>query len=128
MLKIRHSPNEVDISGSATELLMVRDQVLQFLKSPAKNFVLDTDAKADPTPYAKTIPKLQICKSSCATKVFLVSDSILRIEGTMENLKNFLSWFDVPVDAKPGHHGHFDSLDSAHVDKESIPTIVGVGR
>ena len=128
MLKIRHSPNEVDIGGSASELLMARDQIMQFLNSPSKDFVLDADAKVNPTPYAKTIPKLQICKSSCATKISLASDSILRIEGTMENLKVFLSWFDVPPDAKPGHHGHFDSLDSAHVDKESIPTTVSVGR
>ena len=128
MLQIRYSPpNEVDISGSPKDLHDFKNQLLDFLRSSAKDFSIETDAKVNPAPYLKVIPKLQFSKTDSPTKISILSDAILSVEGSVENLDKFSSWFNFPLDAKHGAHGHYDWFEgNKYVDKNSLPIVVGV--
>ena len=122
------SPGEVDISGSTADLCSVRERVLAFLPSSEETLVMsDVEREFDPRPYAQGIGAFEIRKTSGPARVSTDGASVVRVEGAPENIEQFMSWFDVPRDARSGWHRHYDCLDgSPYVAKDCLDVIIGV--
>ncbi len=120
-------PGEVEISGTTKDLRSLRERVFAFLQSSDTVIAVDADPAFDPRPYEHAIPRVEIAKTDGPTKISTDEKSVLRVEGAPENIRRFMSWFDVPEDAYPGWHRHYDNLDcSPYVAQDSLPTVVGV--
>jgi hypothetical protein len=120
-------PGEVEISGTVKDLHAFKARVLAFLQSGDTVMAVDADPAFDPRPHDRVIPRMEIAKTEGPTKISTDEKSVLRVDGAPENIRRFMSWFDVPEDAFPGWHGHYDNLDAGpYVAQDSLPTVVGV--
>ena len=127
MLAICTDGQEAEISGTADELRGVRVAIVKFLSTNKSSATLPA-ALTDPSPYTTTLSEFLIQRSSGLTLV-KATQTCLVITGSDDSLARFSTWFNMPQDAPPGHHSHFEPLpgDPYH-SSESIALVVAISN
>jgi len=127
MLAICTDGDEIEISGTADDLRSVRVAIVGLLSSTDSS-VSFAAALLDPTPYATALPKLTIQRTSGLTLVTITELGVV-VAGSDDSLARFSSWFNLPSDAQPGHHSHFEPLpDDSYHSSESVPLVVAISN
>jgi hypothetical protein len=124
MIEIRSSASECDISGSRAELESVKHEITRSLLAE-ENLVIDANGEADPSPWERTLICLIVRKAAGPTKV-AISDRGLVVDGSLENLNRFASFFDFDPAAEAGTHLHYDFIGNTFVSPNSIPLVIRV--
>lgn len=128
MIEIRYSaPNELDISGTADELQSVRREIFKLAQSDASQIAFDANAAIDLEPYKSAFSKLIILKGQCPTKVSLMNEKEIKVEGSPYCLEAFASFFDFKSDAGKGAHSHYEYYEGNQwIAPGSIPLVISV--
>ncbi|MCA9063524.1 MAG: hypothetical protein KDA96_10710 [Planctomycetaceae bacterium] len=131
MLRIRYSSgDDVDIEGSAHDLLTIRQAVEELVKTGHESVTVSTAVDFDPAPYERTLRHLQLRISD--RNIALVTDDCLIVSGNVDFLESFAR--DLPWDAKQPesgvqYHVHLDRLSyGPEVDESSIGMILSLRR
>jgi hypothetical protein len=128
MLEIRYSnQNEVDISGEADDLRKVRQAIIDLADGDHCTVALFADPEINPHPYDSVIQKLLLMKGEGPTKISLLNEKTVKVEGLPENLKRLASFFDFGTGVVKGHHSHYEYHEGNEwIAADSIPLVISV--
>lgn len=128
MLEIRYSNlNEVDISGKVNDLQEVRQIIINLAEGDHCTVALFADPAIEPAPYDSVIQKMLLMKGDGPTKISLLNEKTVRIEGLPENLKRLASFFDFDWGAAAGQHLHYEYYEGNEwIAADSIPLVISV--
>lgn len=128
MLEIRYSaPDDLSISASVDELLSVRLSILKFVKSDIGQISIIADTVIDPAPYQQALAKLVIVQRNCPIRVSLQNEKEILVEGSLDCLGAFASFFEFRPDAEQDSHTHFEYYKGNDwIAPDSIPLVIGV--
>ncbi|HQU83580.1 MAG TPA: hypothetical protein PKY59_10660 [Pyrinomonadaceae bacterium] len=129
MIKIYFSSNagknisaEIDLSGNKQDFSELTKNLNEFLISELLQIRIDADAKISPFPYAKMLESLIVLKSENPVLVTVIDEKILKVEGSVECLKAFVSNIEY---VEVGHHIHYEYYDGNEwILPDSIPLII----
>jgi hypothetical protein len=128
MIRIRYSaPNDLEISGSAADLEVIRHGLLGFLALPTQHEIqFEADIQFDPQPYTSTIPKLIIRKGQEPAKITAKNYSV-QVAGSIDSLDAFASFLNFESTAIPGSHAHYEYYDdNPYISPDSVPLVVAI--
>lgn len=128
MLRIGYSlDEEIVIFGSSKEIEKLRQRVLEFLKTSVETIQIETDKAVDSDSFDLIAEGLEIVQSGKATKVSILKDRIVKIEGSKENLEKFTSFLEFEENPIEGRHSHYEYFDgNEYIDSESLPLVIGI--
>ena len=128
MIEVRYSRNSgVEISGTYIELLRLKQEIEEFLKSDVETLTIEASIDCQPHPCDITIPKIVIEKGQGPTKVSVINNQEVHIRGDLDNLEMFAIYFEFSAESTSGDHGHFEYYeDNEWIDRESEPVVIGV--
>jgi hypothetical protein len=128
MLEIRYSaPYELDISGTIDELQMVRRKILDLIESDAARISFEADSMIEPSPYDTALSRLVVVKGQCPTRVSLKNEEELHIDGSLDWLEAFTSFFDFKPNVGKGLHSHYEYYEGNEwIAPDSMPLVIGV--
>ncbi len=135
MIQIRHSDPDhcgrgggLDIEGSYEELQAIHAGILAVSSGESAACTFRGDVIGGPQPYARWISQFTVSAGTGPTRV-AVSGTEVRVDGDQECLRAFASFFDVPRDAQPGWHAHYEHYPGNRwVAADSEPTVVSLRR
>jgi hypothetical protein len=127
MLAVCTDDQEVEISGTANDLRAVHLAIIRLLSSDEISMSIPV-AAVDPSPYTRSLPGL-LFQRAVGPTLASVKDSGLVVAGSDDSLARFATWFNLPSDAQPGYHSHFEPLtgDQYH-SSDSIPLVVALSQ
>jgi hypothetical protein len=128
MLEIRYSnQNEVDISGEADDLQRVRQTIIDLAEGDHCTVALFADIGIRPDPYDSVIQKMLLMKGEGPTKISLLNEKTIKVEGLPENLKRLASFFDLESGVTTGQHSHYEYYEGNEwIAADSIPLVISV--
>lgn len=128
MLEIRCSnQNEVEISGTANELQAVSRGILALVQSGHFQIAFEANPLINPAPYDTVLKRMVVAKGQNPAKASVVDSKELRVEGSLESLEAFASFFDFEPGAATGNHTHFEYYgheDNRWVAPDSISIVI----
>lgn len=126
MIIIRHTPPEIDISGTVEELLAVWEKLVALAHGKATECHIEADTKANPAPYSRALNALIARVTTGPTRVSVTKDTV-EVNGSRESLEAFASFFGFGEDAPPGTHNHHEYFEgNRFVHPQSAPLIIGI--
>jgi hypothetical protein len=126
VIELRYSaPDELDISGSVSELQDVRRAVLKVAKSGAR-VEIDADRLVDPDPYKSVLSKLIVTTDTRPTKVSVTNEAIF-VAGAPNCLEALASFLDFKTNASKGDHSHYEYYEGNNwIAPDSVPLVISV--
>jgi hypothetical protein len=127
MLEIRYSGNaDVDLRASTVELVNLRDSVLELIESDLTGIRFDADETIDPKPWECLAKGLEVFRQDGAVCVS-IRDNLLRVQGSDDNLRAFVSYFPTDETAQSDSHTHFEYYEgNSFIRPDSVPLVIGV--
>ena len=128
MLEIRYSGNEtVDLRASKVEFLNLRDSIIGIIESDLREIHFETDEAIDPKPWESVANGLTVFREGDAVYSSITKDGVLRVEGSDENLKSFLSFFPIDESVDAGEHTHFEYYEgNPFIRQDSVPLVISI--
>lgn len=128
MLEIRYSNQcEFDISGKFADLQRVRQTIIDLAEGDHCSVALFADAEIYPAPYDFVIQKLLLMKGQGLTKVSLLNEKTIKVEGLPEKLERLASFFDFALASATGQHSHYEYHEGNEwVAPDSISLVISV--
>jgi hypothetical protein len=124
MILISASSNELELSGSPTELKEIAKALSGLKHGQVCRF--EADNVEDPSPYTHTLTALEAYISEGLMRVS-VDDSILYLTGSPEMVVKFSSWFDFDEDSQLGDHNHHEWFEgNKFISPESRPLVISI--
>ena len=127
MIKIIYTPpNELDISGSVSEMTNIKNNLLSFSEESSTEYTIKADKDIDPSPYEKALKSLKVHVTSGPTKISVANEQVI-VEGSRSSFEVFASYFNFSEGDLPGshnHHEYFKGDDYIHPD--SVPAVIGI--
>jgi hypothetical protein len=96
--------------GSRAQLAQLHRALEVFLSSEAMELELCADQDGDPRPYEAFLPGLCVRKSAGPIVLRQLATGWLALEGSMENLHRYASYFYFRPEQESGHH-HPENCD-----------------
>ena len=129
MLEIRYSnQNGIEISGSASLLSEIARSVYDLLESDSESIVFQANQTIDPSPYSSVLKRLKIIKGDQPAIASIIGEEVV-VEGSIESLRAFASFFEFESDAAKNDHSHFEYEEyegNRFVSRGSIPMVISV--
>jgi hypothetical protein len=128
MLEIRYSnQGEIDISGKVDDLQGVRQSIIDLAEGNHCSVALFGESEFDPAPFNSVIQKILLMKGEGPTKVALLNEKTIKVEGQSENLKRLASFFDFASTSAMGEHSHYEYYEGNEwIAADSIPLVIRV--
>ena len=130
MLEIRYSnQGEIEVSGMVEDLWAISQAMSDFVRGGGPQIVFEADPSCDPVPYDTILRRMVIARTESPVKVSLESAEEMRVEGSLESLEAFASFFDFELGAAAGNHAHFEYYEyegNRWVAPGSIPLVISV--
>lgn len=110
MLYVRYSPPAaIDISGDLPALQQFHAALLSFLQGADAVFQIALATGYDPAPYDLALHQIRLIKCSELIDVQVdLGDRALLISGRPDYLETFAAYVDLPAEAWPSYHVHFE--------------------
>jgi hypothetical protein len=126
MLEIRYSaPCSLELAASVKELRNLRQDILELVGSDAKEKTFAADPSIRPATFDAALSTLIIAKSDGPTRVSLRGEGAVLIEGSLNCLEAFASFFDFEPDAEKATHRHFEYYESNEwIAPDSLPLVI----
>lgn len=130
LIRIRHSPGDgVELEGTRAELRAVRVAILAVSTGEPATQTLAAETTGSPAPFAACLDRMVISASSGPTRIAVVRNSEVQLEGNRECLRAFASFFDVPRDAEAGWNTRCEHCEGNRwVASDSEPMTVSLRR
>jgi hypothetical protein len=127
-MKISYSkPDEIDVSGPAQELALTSQKISNLLRSRSRVLEIEAEINFDPSPYSEILRRMTIIRAEGPTRITVVDDESLKVDGSDENLKRFASFFDFDLDAGVGDHSHYEYYEgNEYIASDSVPIVISV--
>src|SRR6266850_940330 len=100
MLRIRYSPRETDIEGTAEDLRHLRSQLLELALEAKGQITVMVDANYDPKPFDTALKLVTISIGTGQTSVEVIDGLQLSVSASPENLRRLASFMVVPEEAQ----------------------------
>jgi len=108
MLRIRHSPREIDVEGTVDELRNLRSRVLAVALEGKGQVTIEAEVNYEPAPYDAVLEHAVVGVTNGPTMVNVVDSRRLLINASPDNLRRLASFIAVPDGAEPGWHSHYE--------------------
>ena len=104
-MRIAHSSNGAPmLLDSRVSLVDLHDRLQAFLSSDSIELELRAEQGGDPSPYDTFLPGLIIRKANGPILLSQRPSGWLSLEGSVENLRRYVSYFYFGPDQESGHH------------------------
>ncbi|HLQ24577.1 MAG TPA: hypothetical protein VK138_01720 [Acidiferrobacterales bacterium] len=127
MILVSYTPqDELDISGSASDLQAVRAQLLALAQGSNTQFVVEADKEATPKPYLRSLSAIKGRVTVGPIRVSVIDDSV-EVEGSKDSFLGFASFFDFDKNSLQGEHTHHEYYEgNQFVHPLSVPLVVSI--
>lgn len=124
-MRIFHSQgNDPMLLGSRAQLGRLHDTIRVFLSSSSFDLELPAKQDGEPAPYEAFLPGLRIRKTTGPIVLSQLPSSWLALEGSVENLVRYASYFYFRPEEESGHH-HPENCDvPGYVSQSSMNLII----
>lgn len=118
---------EVDLSGSESELMELRDALLSVSYDPSLPGLIGTEVDFDPSPYPHKLVNITICIDD-GPNLIHVNENKLFITGSSSFLKILaqnVAYFEDSSELADGDHIHYDKIwPDSPLDEASLDLII----
>lgn len=129
MIEVRYSLNEaIEILGTGKEIELLRQTVLNFLKSKSKKIQIDMEKNINSKPWDFVAKGFELILNDAAVEVSITDERIIKIKGSSENLEGFTSFLMFDENAISGSHSHYEYYEGHEkwISPNSFPLIIGI--
>ena len=130
MIEIRYTnPEGFDICGTGQELRGIRQGICNLISSDGETLIIEAATGYNPAPYNEVFSRMVIKKGTGPTRASISNEKELLIEGAIEKLEAFASFFNFELGDREGLHTHYEYFEGNNwIASDSIPLVIGVNK